>query len=174
MYYSLEQQRPVLQGDEHYVAPNATLIGAVVLHQHVSIWFNAVLRGDNEPIVVGEASNIQDGSVLHTDPGYPLSLGRGVTVGHMVMLHGCRIGDNTLIGVRSVVLNGARIGNNCLVGAGSLVTEGREIPDNSLVMGSPAKVVRTLDAKRIDQLRQSAEAYVKKLQRYRQHLQQIT
>ena len=174
MYYSLEQQRPVLQGDEHYVAPNATLIGAVVLHQHVSIWFNAVLRGDNEPIVVGEASNIQDGSVLHTDPGYPLSLGRGVTVGHMVMLHGCRIGDNTLIGVRSVVLNGARIGNNCLVGAGSLVTEGREIPDNSLVMGSPAKVVRTLDAKRIDELRQSARIYVKKLQRYRQYLQQVT
>jgi carbonic anhydrase/acetyltransferase-like protein (isoleucine patch superfamily) len=141
--YEIDGARPQADGD-HWIAENAVIIGRVILRQNASVWFGAVLRGDNDPITVGENSNVQDGSVLHTDVGSPLTIGRDVTIGHMVMLHGCQIGDNSLIGIGSVVLNGAKIGRNCLIGANCLITEGKEIPDNSLVMGAPGKVVRTL------------------------------
>ena len=129
-------------GDAFYIAPNATVIGDVRLSKDASIWFNATLRADNEPIFVGEGSNIQDGSIIHTDPGFSTSIGKYVTVGHMVMLHGCEIGDGSLIGIGSVILNGAKIGKNCIIGAKALITENKEIPDNSLVMGSPGKIIR--------------------------------
>ena len=170
MLYRLEDWAVELKGAEHFVAHNATLIGRVVLENRSSIWFNAVLRGDNEPIVIGEESNVQDGSVLHTDPGFPLTIGRAVTVGHLVMLHGCSVGDNTLIGIKSVILNGARIGRNCLVGANTLITENKVIPDNSVVMGSPGRVVRELDAAGIEGLRDPARSYVDKIRRYRETL----
>lgn len=166
MIYTLQDKRVELLGEHHYVAPTATLIGSVVLHENASVWFNAVLRGDNEPIVVGEGSNVQDGCVLHTDPGYPLSLGRYVTVGHKAMLHGCTIGDHCLIGINAVVLNGARIGRNCLVGANTLIAEGKEIADNSLVVGSPGRVVRELSAEQAADLQTFAEVYVRKIARY--------
>jgi carbonic anhydrase/acetyltransferase-like protein (isoleucine patch superfamily) len=168
--YELEDRRVELRGAEHFVAHNATLIGSVVLEDRASVWFNAVLRGDNEPIVVGEGSNIQDGSILHTDPGCPLTIGRGVTVGHMVMLHGCIIGDNSLIGIKSVILNRVRIGANCIIGANTLLPEGKVIPDNSLVMGSPGRVVRELGDEQIEKLRHSAEHYVSNMRRYRDRL----
>ena len=157
--YQLDDRRVQAAGD-HFVAGNATVVGRVFLGVGASIWFNAVLRGDGEPIEVGNHSNVQDGAVLHTDPGCPVILGEYVTVGHKVMLHGCRVGDNSLIGINAVVLNGAVIGRNCLIGANALITEGKEIPDNSLVMGAPGKVVRTLDEAQIAGLRQSAEHYV--------------
>ncbi len=168
MIYDFEERSVELRGTEHFIADTATVIGSVILEHRSSIWFNAVLRGDNDVIHIGEASNIQDGSVLHVDPGFPLTVGAGVTVGHMVMLHGCMIGDNSLIGVKSVVLNNARIGNNCLIGANTLITEGKEIPDNSLVMGSPGRVVRELIADEIGRLKWAAELYVNKIRRYTQ------
>ena len=143
MFYDLKDKKPKNSG-ENWVAPNATIIGDVTLEKNSSIWFNATLRGDVENIHIGEGSNIQDGSVLHTDPGYPLKVGKNVTVGHMVMLHGCTIGDNSLIGIGAVILNNAKIGKNCLIGAKALITENKEIPDNSLVIGSPGKVVREI------------------------------
>ena len=141
MIYDFEKNVPNVHPDA-WVAPNSTIIGKVKLEKNSSIWFNAVLRGDIELITIGENSNIQDGSVLHTDPGYPLSVGKGVTVGHMVMLHGCQISNDTLIGIGSIILNNAKIGKNCIIGAKALITENKEIPDNSLVIGSPGKVVR--------------------------------
>ena len=141
MIYDFEKNVPNVHPDA-WVAPNSTIIGKVKLEKNSSIWFNAVLRGDIELIKIGEGSNIQDGSVLHTDPGYPLTVGKGVTVGHMVMLHGCQIFDDTLIGIGSIILNNAKIGKNCIIGAKALITENKEIPDNSLVIGSPGKVVR--------------------------------
>ena len=141
MFYDLKDKKPKNSG-ENWVAPNATIIGDVTLKKNSSIWFNAVLRGDLENIHVGEGSNVQDGSVLHTDPGCPLKIGKNVTVGHMVMLHGCTIEDESLIGIGAVILNNARIGKNCIIGAKSLITENKVIPDNSLVMGSPGKVIR--------------------------------
>ena len=141
MFYDLENKKPKNSG-ENWVAPNATIVGDVTLEKNRSIQFNATLRGDIENIHVGEGSNIQDGSVLHTDPGYPLKIGKNVTVGHLVMLHGCTIGDNSLIGIGAVILNNAKIGNNCVIGAKSLITENKEIPDNSLVVGSPGRVIR--------------------------------
>ena len=143
MFYDLENKKLKNLG-ENWVAPNAVIIGDVTLEKNTSIWFNATLRGDIENIYVGEGSNIQDGSVLHTDPGYPLKIGKNVTVGHMVMLHGCTIGDNSLIGIGAVILNNAKIGNNCVIGAKSLITENKEIPDNSLVVGSPGRVIRKI------------------------------
>ncbi len=140
------------------------------MKQNASVWFNAVLRGDNDPIVVGENSNVQDGSVLHTDLGSPLTIGRDVTIGHMVMLHGCTIGENTLIGIGSIVLNGARIGKNCVIGANTLITEGKEIPDNAMVMGSPGKVVRTLDEAAAGMMKLSAAHYVENWKRYAREL----
>lgn len=172
MIYELGNKRVEIAGDDYFVADNATVLGLVRLENNVSIWFNAVLRGDNELITVGENSNVQDGSVLHTDPGMPLTIGRNVTVGHKVMLHGCTIGDNSLIGINSVILNGARIGKNCLIGANSLITEGKEIPDGSLVMGSPAKVVKSLTEDQQAGLIKSAETYVKNFKRFKKELKQ--
>jgi len=170
MIYTLGDRVPEFSGDDYFVADNATLVGLVRLENNASVWFNAVLRGDNELITVGENSNIQDGSVLHTDPGYELKIGRNVTVGHKVMLHGCTIGDNSLIGINSVILNGARIGKNCLVGANSLITEGKEIPDGSLVMGAPAKVVKVLTEEQQAGLLISAQTYVNNFKRYKAEL----
>jgi len=166
MIYRLDDQVPEFRG-EYFVADNATLIGSVVLEHNASVWFNAVLRGDNASITVGENSNVQDGAVLHADPGFNLTIGKYVTVGHQVMLHGCDIGDNSLIGINTVVLNGAKIGKNCLIGANSLIAEGKEIPDGSLVMGSPGKVVRQLSPEQIEGLTQSASGYVNNAKRYK-------
>jgi carbonic anhydrase/acetyltransferase-like protein (isoleucine patch superfamily) len=148
-------------------------MGAVILKKNASVWWNATLRGDNDPIVVGENSNIQDGSVLHTDAGSPLTIGANVTVGHMVMLHGCTIGDNSLVGIGSIILNGARIGKNCLIGANCLITEGKEIPDNSLVMGAPGKVVREISPEQAMMLAGGAAHYVENWKRYRRELKEV-
>lgn len=167
MMYTLDDRRVETSGDDYYIAHNATVIGSVILHKDATIWFNAVIRGDNEPITIGEGSNIQDGAVLHTDPGFPLTIGKYVTVGHKTMLHGCQIGDNSLIGINAVVLNGARIGNNCLIGANALISEGKVIPDNSLVLGSPGKVVRELTEQDILRIRMGALHYVQNGKRYK-------
>ncbi len=156
-----------------WIAPNATVIGDVSLAAGASVWWNAVLRGDNDPIAIGENTNIQDGSVLHTDEGVPLTLGRDITVGHMVMLHGCTVGDGSLIGIGSIVLNRAVIGRNCLIGANSLIPEGKVIPDRSLVMGSPGKVVRELTDEEVARLLYSARHYVDNALRYRSQLEEI-
>ena len=166
MIYDLEKNVPEISADS-WVAPNAIIIGKVKLEKNSSIWFNAVLRGDIEKIVIGENSNIQVGSVLHTDPGYPLTVGKGVTVGHMVMLHGCEISDDTLIGIGSTILNKAKIGKNCIIGANTLVTENKVIPDNSLVLGSPGKVVRKVTDEEIKVIRENAKHYVKNSKRYK-------
>ncbi|MBI1239901.1 MAG: gamma carbonic anhydrase family protein [Alphaproteobacteria bacterium] len=155
---------------DYWVAPNAVVLGRVRLLKDASVWFGAVLRGDNEWITIGEGSNVQDNSVLHTDPGAPLTLGRNVTVGHLVMLHGCTIGDNSLVGIGSVILNRARIGRNCLIGANTLIPEGKEIPDNSMVLGSPGKIVRPVNEEQAAMLRYSAQHYVENWQRYRADL----
>lgn len=166
MIYSLEDRAPVLEGAGHFIAENATVIGRVRLKACVNIWFNAVLRGDNDWIVIGENSNIQDASVLHVDPDAPLQVGDNVTVGHKVMLHGCTIDDNSLIGIGSVILNHAKIGTNSIVGANSLITEGKEFPDGVLIVGSPAKVVRDLTKDEIRHITWSAEHYVENAQKY--------
>lgn len=171
--YRLGDRSPQLAAGV-WIAPNATVIGDVRLAANVSIWWNAVLRGDNDPITVGENTNIQDGSVLHTDEGVPLTLGRDVTVGHMVMLHGCTIGDGALIGIKSVILNGAVIGKHCLIGANTLIPEGKVIPERSLVMGSPGKVVRELSDEQIARIAWSARHYVENAQRYRQLIEEIS
>ena len=170
MNYALGEHAPELVGDGHFIAPGAVLIGRVRLLPESSVWFNCVLRGDNEPIEVGAGSNVQDGCVLHTDPGFPLTIGAGVTVGHKVMLHGCTLGDNSLIGIGSTILNGATIGKNCLVGAHSLVTEGKSFPDGSLIIGAPAKAVRQLADEEIAQIGASADHYVKNAVRYNSDL----
>ena len=170
--YALHDTVPQVH-ETAWVADGATVIGNVILEEQASVWYGAVIRGDNELITVGRGSNVQDGSVLHTDHGFPLTLGEGVTVGHQVTLHGCTIGDGSLIGIQAVVLNGARIGRNCLVGAGSLVTEGKEFPDNSLIMGSPAKVVRELSPEQAQRLRQSALNYVANAARHRDGLRKV-
>ena len=166
MIYDLEKNVPEISADS-WIAPNAIIIGKVKLEKNSSIWFNAVLRGDIEKIVIGENSNIQDGSVLHTDPGYPLTVGKGVTVGHMVMLHGCEISDDTLIGIGSTILNKAKIGKNSIIGANTLVTENKTIPDNSLVLGSPGKVVRKVTDDEIKVIRENAKHYVTNSKRYK-------
>jgi carbonic anhydrase/acetyltransferase-like protein (isoleucine patch superfamily) len=155
------------------VADSAQLIGRVQLGEGASVWYGAVLRGDNEWITIGARSNVQDGSVLHTDMGSPLTLGEDVTVGHQAMLHGCTVGDGSLIGIQAVVLDGAKIGRNCLVGAGALVTEGKAFPDNSLIIGSPAKAVREISAEQLAMLRRSASGYVAKAQRHGTHLKKL-
>lgn len=154
------------EDEEHWVADSAMVMGSVRLGKGSSVWFNAVLRGDNEPITVGEKSNVQDGAVLHTDPGCPLVIGAGVTVGHKVVLHGCEIGDNSLIGINAVVMNRARVGQNCLIGANALITEGKVIPDNSMVMGAPGKVIRELTEQEIAGLKGSAAHYREKARRF--------
>ena len=165
MIYQLGDRRVVAEGD-YFVADSADVMGSVLLKNNASIWFNAVLRGDNDLITVGENSNVQDGSVLHTDPGIPLTIGDNVTIGHMVMLHGCTIGDGSLIGIGSTVLNGAKIGKGCLVGAHSLVTENKEFPDNSMILGSPAKVVRTFTPEEAANIALGAKGYVANGQRF--------
>jgi carbonic anhydrase/acetyltransferase-like protein (isoleucine patch superfamily) len=167
--YSLGERQPVL-GREAWVAPNATVIGDVILGDEASIWWNAVVRGDNDTIRIGAGSNIQDGSVLHADEGVPLTLGDRVTVGHLVMLHGCTIGEESLIGIKSVILNRAVIGRHCIIGANSLIPEGKVIPDRSLVMGSPGKVVRQLSDEEVAKLRLAAQGYVDNARRYRAEL----
>jgi len=156
-----------------WVADSAQLIGRVQLDEDASVWYGAVLRGDNEWITIGARSNVQDGSVLHTDMGSPLTLGADVVVGHRVVLHGCTVGDGSLIGIQAVVLNGAKIGRYCLVGAGALVTEGKEFPDNSLILGSPARVVREISAEQLAELKRSAAGYVANAQRHRMQLKKI-
>lgn len=170
MLYSLAGTSVTLTGDEHFVADNATVIGNVELKNRSSIWFNVVIRGDNDPIIIGEGSNIQDGAVLHTDPGFSLIVGQDVTVGHQAMLHGCEVGDGSLIGIGAVVLNGVKIGKGCLIGANALVPEGMEIPDFSLVVGSPAKIKRTLSEEQVAGLKVNAEHYVENMRRFNQSL----
>lgn len=169
--YALGDHSPELAADgASWVAPNATLIGKVKLERNASVWFGAVLRGDNELLHIGEGSNVQDACVLHTDMGYPLTIGQGCTIGHKAILHGCTIGDNSLIGMGATVLNGAKIGRNCIIGAMALVPEGKEIPDNSLVVGIPGRVVRSLDEAAVAANRSSAERYVANWKRYAETL----
>ena len=170
--YELEGKQPQVASSA-WVADSAQVMGAVNIAADASVWFGSVLRGDTETIEIGEGSNIQDGSVLHADHGKPLVVGKNVTVGHMVMLHGCTIGDESLIGIGAVVLNGAKIGKNCLVGAGSLVTEGKEFPDGSMIMGSPAKLVRSLSPEQIQGLRLMAQHYIDNALRYKASFNKI-
>jgi carbonic anhydrase/acetyltransferase-like protein (isoleucine patch superfamily) len=170
--YQLGEHVPDVAGSA-WVADSAQVIGRVTLAEDASVWFNATLRGDSEHLSIGRGSNIQDGSVLHADAGFPLVLGEGVTVGHQVMLHGCTVGENSLIGIGAVVLNGARIGRNSLVGAGALVTEGKEFPDGVLIVGSPAKVVRELSPAQIEGLKASARHYIDNSRRYSTGLKKI-
>jgi carbonic anhydrase/acetyltransferase-like protein (isoleucine patch superfamily) len=171
--YELDGIAPLL-GASAWVADSAQVIGNVVLGDDANIWFGVVIRGDTETIRVGRGSNIQDASVLHADVGMPLTVGENVTVGHKVMLHGCTIGDGSLIGIGAIVLNGAKIGKHSLVGAGSLVTEGKEFPDGSMILGSPAKAVRQLSAEQIESLQQSARHYVENAERYRRGLNKLS
>jgi carbonic anhydrase/acetyltransferase-like protein (isoleucine patch superfamily) len=172
--YELDGQAPELPDDGlYYVADNAQVIGRVRLKPDSSVWFGAVLRGDNEWIELGERSQIQDNCVLHTDIGFPLTIGSNCVIGHLVMLHGCTIGNNSLIGMGAVVLNGAKIGNNSLVGAGAVVTEGKSFPDNSLIVGAPARVIRTLDAKAVELILEGADIYVQRSKLYPQKLKRI-
>ena len=158
---------------EYWVAPDAQVMGRVVLRRNASVWYGAVVRGDNDPITIGEDSNVQDLSVLHTDEGVPLTIGKGVTIGHRAMLHGCTVGDYSLIGIGATVLNGAKIGRNCIIGAHALITEGKEIPDNSLVVGAPAKVIRTLDEDAAVMMKASADHYVENWKRHATQLRRI-
>lgn len=170
--YELDGERPQCD-PESWVAETAAVMGRVVLKKGASVWFGATLRGDNDPITIGENSNVQDGSVLHTDVGQPLEIGRDCTIGHMVMLHGCTIGENTLIGIGSIILNGAKIGRNCLIGANSLITEGKVIPDGAMVMGAPGKVVRELSPEQIQMITGSAHHYAENWKRYARGLKKI-
>lgn len=171
--YALDGVTPTLpEMGAYWIAPDAHVIGKVRLARDVGIWFGAVLRGDNELIDIGEGTNLQEHAMLHTDMGYPLTVGRNCTIGHRALLHGCTIGDNTLIGMGAMVMNGAKIGNNCLVGAGALVTEGKVFPDNSLIIGTPAKAMRTLDEKAIAGLTASAQSYVRNWNRFAKGMKQ--
>ena len=170
--YQIDEFKPAVAASA-WVADSAQVIGKVTLGENSSVWFGVVVRGDNAPITVGAGSNIQDQSVLHTDHDKPLVIGENVTIGHQVMLHGCTIGDGSLIGIQAVVLNGAKIGKNCLVGAGSLVTEGKEFPDGSMIFGSPAKAVRQLSPEQIEGLKMSAESYIANSRRYKTGLKQL-
>jgi len=172
MLYKLGDKTPNI-ADSCFIAPSADLIGSVVMHENASVWFNCVLRADNEPITIGENSNVQDGSILHVDDNFPISIADNVTVGHKVMLHGCTIGSGTLIGMNAVILNGANIGNNCLIGANSLITEGTEIPDGSMVLGSPAKIVKQLDEKTQAMLKMGSAHYTQNSALYLSDLERI-
>jgi carbonic anhydrase/acetyltransferase-like protein (isoleucine patch superfamily) len=172
--YALGDVTPVFpETGNYWVAPDAQVMGNIVLKENASVWFGAVLRGDNDPIVIGENSNVQDGAVMHTDIGCPLTLGANVTVGHQAMLHGCTVGDNSLIGIGATVLNGAKIGRNCLIGAHALVGEGKEIPDNSMVLGMPGKVVRELGEDNEKMMLLSANIYVENWKRFEETLKEI-
>ena len=170
MIYKLGEHEVEITGEDFYVAETASVIGKVRLANDTSVWFGAVLRGDNESITVGENTNIQECAVIHTAPGFPCILGSNVTIGHQAMLHGCQVGDNSLIGINAVVLNGAKIGRNCLIGANALVTENQEIPDGSLVIGSPAKPIKQLPTAQIQKLKESAEHYVTRFKRFKRDL----
>ena len=171
--YELDGIKPQLTDGFYWIAPTAVLIGRAIIEEGVGIWFGSVLRGDNEPITIGKNTNIQENCVMHTDPGYPLTVGEGCTIGHKVMLHGCTIGSNSLIGMGATILNGAIIGNNCLIGAGALIPEGKIIPDNSLVMGMPGKVIRTLDDNAVEGLKASAQHYVANAKRFAAGLKEV-
>ncbi len=171
--YSLDGITPDL-ADDVWIAPNAQVLGRVELAEGSSVWFGAVIRGDNDLIKIGARSNIQDNSVLHTDPGMPLTIGEGVIVGHQVMLHGCMIGDNSLIGIGATVLNGAKIGKNCIIGAHALITEGKEIPDGSMVVGAPGKVIKTISEAHIEMLKMNAHVYVENAKRFASGLKKVT
>ena len=172
--YALDDHVPVLPDAERcWIAPDAHVIGRVTLGADVGIWFGAVLRGDSEPILVGAGSNIQEGAMVHVDPGFPVTIGAGCTIGHHAIVHGCMLGDNTLVGMGATVLNGAKIGRNCLIGANALVTEGKEFPDNTLIVGAPAKAVRVLDEAAIEGLRRSARHYVANWQRFARGLRRL-
>ena len=171
--FSIGERRVELRGQNHFIAYDATLVGDIVLEENVNVWFKVVIRAENDRVSIGEGCNIQDGSVLHVDPGYPMSLARRVTVGHKVMLHGCTIGEGTLVGINSVIMNGARIGRNTLIGANSLIAEGKEIPDGVLVLGSPGKVVRDLKQEEKDYLLKIAQGYVDRAAWYRKELKEI-
>ena len=167
MKFSLPDRKVVCKGD-YWIAPNATVIGSVILEHNASVWFGCIVRGDHDTITLGENSQLQDGCVLHVDAGFPLTIGKNVSVGHMAMLHGCTIGDGTLIGIKAVILNGAKIGRNCLIGANALIAEGKEIPDGSLVIGSPGKVVRQLSEDEIRRIKSDTDHYVQMFRRYRE------
>jgi carbonic anhydrase/acetyltransferase-like protein (isoleucine patch superfamily) len=169
MKYSLAERKVITKG-EHWIAPGASVIGSVTLENNASVWFNAVVRGDNEQITIGENSQVQDGAVLHADPGFPCTLGKNVSIGHLAMVHGCTVGDGTLVGIKSVILNGAVIGKNCLIGANALVGEGKVIPDGSLVIGSPGKVARKLTDEEIARINATAGNYVNRFKRYQSEL----
>ena len=173
MRYAIKGRPPVTATDEYFIAPSADLIGDITIGNRVSIWFQVVIRADMDSVTIGESSNIQDGTIMHVDEGFPINIGRGVTIGHKVMLHGCNIGDNSLIGMNATVLNGVKIGKNCIIGAGSLITENKDIPDNSLVMGVPGKVVKQLTDEQVLQLKESAAHYVKNGEFYRQSLSKL-
>ena len=166
--YSIDEFSPEFEDESNvWIAPDAIVVGRIHIGQDVGIWFGAAIRGDYEPIVIGARTNVQEQVVMHTDPGFPLTIGEGCTIGHRALLHGCTIGENSLIGMGAIVLNGARVGNNCLVGAGALITEGKGFEDNSLIVGAPAKAVRTLDAQAVERLRQSAAHYVGNARRFK-------
>jgi carbonic anhydrase/acetyltransferase-like protein (isoleucine patch superfamily) len=172
--YALGQLEPKLPApDRCWIAPNATVIGQVEIGEDVGIWFGAVLRGDNEPIVLGSGTNIQEGVTIHNDKGFPVSIGADCTIGHHAIIHGCTIGENSLIGMGATILNGAKIGNNCLVGANALITEGKEFPDNSLIVGSPARAIRTLDEAAVAALRKSAAHYVERWKLFARELRPL-
>lgn len=172
--YELNGEKPQLPKDDQYwIAPDAHVIGRARLGQDVGIWFGAVVRADNDTITIGDRTNIQEGAMLHVDEGFPMTIGEDVTIGHHAIVHGCTIGDNSLIGMGATVLNGARIGKNCLVGANALITEGKDFPDNSLIVGAPARAVRTLDAEAAERLRGSAASYVANWQRFAKGLKRI-
>jgi carbonic anhydrase/acetyltransferase-like protein (isoleucine patch superfamily) len=170
MIYSLKNRTVKFTGDDYFIADNAVVIGSVIIENNASVWFNTVIRADNDTISIGENSNIQDASVLHTDEGIRLSIGKNVTVGHMAVLHGCTIGDNCLVGIKSVILDNAVIGNYCIIGANTLVTAGAKIPDGSLVLGSPGKVVRQLNKREISMIERGAKHYIKNFKRYKREL----
>ncbi|UJW84708.1 gamma carbonic anhydrase family protein [Devosia sp. SL43] len=172
--YALDGVAPEIDADVAWIAPTAVLVGRIIVQSEVGIWFGVVARGDNEPITIGARTNVQENTVLHTDMGFPLSIGEGCTIGHKAMLHGCTIGNNTLVGMGATVLNGARIGNDCLIGAGALITEGKVIPDGSLVVGAPGKVIRELDEAAIAGLRRSADGYVRNARRFAAGLVDVT
>lgn len=170
--YVLDDRRPVI-GENVWVAENATVIGSVKLEREASVWFGATLRGDNEPIVVGARSNVQDGAVLHTDEGVALTVGENVTIGHMAVLHGCTVGDGSLIGINAIVLNRAVIGQHCIIGANTLIPENKVIPDFSLVVGTPGRVIRSLTPEEVEGLLANAQHYVENAERYRKRFRQI-
>lgn len=172
MKYALGDTRVQTDGDNYWIAPNAAVIGNVILKKNASVWWNCVLRGDNDPITLGENTQVQDGTVIHADPGFPCTLGDNVSIGHSVMLHGCTVADETLIGIGCVILNGAKIGKNCVIGANAFIPEGKEIPDNSLVFGSPGKVVKEVEEKHITMIKRIPGNYVRRWKQYKEQLRE--